>query len=242
MISKATKLLSLAAQRNFRRALRHGTAAGTEHIPFLRSINPQLVVDVGANKGQFSVAAAFVHPRATIVAFEPLPRPAKIFRAVFAENPNVRLVEAAVGRIRGKANVNVSAREDSSSLLSIGAEQVRNFPGTHAIGVSETEIAPLHQFLEPKLAQPALLKIDVQGYELEVLRGTHEMLRSFRWIYAELSFVRLYEDQPLAHDIIAYLAEREFSLSGVYNLVNSKAGSPLQADFAFERQGDVIAN
>jgi hypothetical protein len=60
------------------------------------------------------------------------------------------------------------------------------------------------------IISPALLKIDVQGYEKQVLQGCEPPLQNFDWIFVELSFVELYKGQALAPSILAWLAERGF--------------------------------
>ena len=95
---------------------------------------------------------------------------------------------------------------------------------------------PLTEFLSTgEIEQPALLKLDVQGFELKALKGCEELLHCFYWIYAECSFAELYEGQALADEVIAWLRERRFYLTGVYNMVYDGAGLAIQADFLFQR-------
>jgi len=99
-------------------------------------------------------------------------------------------------------------------------------------------VAPLDNFISAAdLVAPALLKIDVQGFELEALQGCASLLGSFQYVYVECSFVELYEGQALAHDVIGYLGEHGFRLSGIYNTHYDKSGLAIQGDFLFERVG-----
>jgi len=82
-----------------------------------------------------------------------------------------------------------------------------------------------------------LLKLDVQGFELEVLKGCRSMLDYFSRVYVECSFVELYEGQALAHEVIDYLHQHGFRLSGVYNMTYGKEGIAVQADFLFTKAG-----
>jgi hypothetical protein len=79
----------------------------------------------------------------------------------------------------------------------------------------------------------ALLKIDVQGFELDVLQGCEDILNRFSHLYIECSFIELYEGQALAHQIIAWLEQRSFILVGVHNLYYQKNGMAVQGDFLF---------
>ena len=88
------------------------------------------------------------------------------------------------------------------------------------------------------IAAPALLKLDVQGYELQALRGCETLLDAFAWVYCECSFVELYEGQVLADEVIAWLRAHGFALLGAYNMAFDHAARAVQADFLFGR-GDV---
>jgi hypothetical protein len=133
--------------------------------------------------------------------------------------------------------MHLSKRDDSSSLLAITRLQDEIFPGTEEVGTVVVRVAPLAVFLEAdSIVEPALLKIDVQGYELEVLRGCEPLLRRFDVVYCECSFVELYEGQCLAGDVIAWLAERGFTMTGVFNAAYDASGRAVQADFLFTRR------
>jgi hypothetical protein len=80
-----------------------------------------------------------------------------------------------------------------------------------------------------------LLKLDVQGYEMEALRACGDLLDKFTYVYAEGSFVELYEGQVLADDLIAWLREQGYELVGSYESVRDEHGQTVQADMLFER-------
>ncbi|WP_372695310.1 FkbM family methyltransferase, partial [Immundisolibacter sp.] len=86
------------------------------------------------------------------------------------------------------------------------------------------------------VAAPALLKLDVQGFELKALAGCADVLPSFAWVYVECSFMELYAGQAFADEVIAWLRERKFVLRGVYNTAYDREGRAVQADFLFERR------
>lgn len=234
---RARKLMAVAAHP-FRYAafFRHGVAPAIEHNVVLRDLNFDFVVDVGANRGQFSLVCRSLRPTARIVAFEPLAEPARIYRAVFDGDSGVRLLACALAPLRGEMTINISGRDDSSSLLPISKAQTDNFPGTEKVAVRTVITGPLPDFVQPSdLGEANLLKIDVQGFELEVLKSAEPLLARFRWIYAECSFVPLYEGQALAEEIMAWLASRGFRLAGQFNPSHARMdGSLLQADLLFE--------
>jgi hypothetical protein len=86
-----------------------------------------------------------------------------------------------------------------------------------------------------EIFEPSLLKIDVQGYELEVLKGSLLSLSKFTYVYCECSYLPLYEGQPLASDIVKFMMEQGFELDGVYNTCHTKQGDAIQSDFLFKR-------
>jgi hypothetical protein len=83
-----------------------------------------------------------------------------------------------------------------------------------------------------KLPTPDLLKLDVQGYELEVLRGAEATLRQTRAVLCEVSFREFYTGQPLFTEVVAYLGARGFTLHALAE--GTALGAPLvQADALF---------
>jgi len=239
MISKfflLRKFLIINMSPLWRKALwRFHIAAGVEHIAALSCLDSlRMVVDVGANKGQFALAIRQRFPETYILSFEPLVEPASLYRVLFRNDDRVRLVEAAIGVEACEAEIHVSARDDSSSLLPITAQQSLFFPGTAEIGVRKVQIIRLEDAIE-FLHEPALLKIDVQGYEMQVLEGCGDYLYRFTWVYVECSFVELYEGQALADAVISWLRCHGFSLRGVYNMTYDDSGKSIQGDFLFSR-------
>jgi FkbM family methyltransferase len=176
-------------------------------------------------------------PDCRIVAFEPLPGPANMYRKLFAPDPLVQLYQCAIGEGNGTRNMHVSMRDDSSSLLPITARQVAFAPGTEEVSTQIVDLATLRSLIEPsKILHPALLKIDVQGYEKHVLAGCQDLLSCFEYIYCEMSFRELYKGQPLSHSIIHWLDERGFCLEAVNHVSFDQKNIPVQADFLFLRR------
>jgi FkbM family methyltransferase len=214
----------------------HDILSGTEHLPVLVS-HIATVVDIGANRGQFALAARVYAPNARIIAFEPLHEPANIFRAVFRNDAQVKLHQAALGNVKGERKFHVSASDDSSSLLPISKFQESLFPGTGMVRTEKVSISPLNKYLKAcDIIAPAFLKIDVQGFELEVLRGCESLLSHFSYLYVECSFLELYVGQPLVGEIISWLQKRGWCLKGVHNTIYDRQGNSVQADFLFSNQ------
>ena len=236
--ARARKLFKVLRDPSYRRALRYGVAASTEHdaIPLRRDF--QTVIDAGANRGQFAVFAARRFPRAAMICFEPLPEPGLRIRRVLEDTGRLKLWEVALGAVNHEAEFHVSASDDSSSLLPIGPYQRKAFPGTAERSVRTVQVRRLDQVLQPgDLVSPVMLKIDVQGGELGVLQGAHGILESIDTVLVEASFVELYDGQPLVDDVWDHLRGHGFACRGVWSISYGAKGECLQADLLFARPG-----
>lgn len=217
-------------------ALIKNAAAGTEHRTVLERLNFDFIVDVGANRGQFALISRKIFPHAKIHSFEPLAEPAQIFKNVFGNDPNITLHICAIGREKTTATIHVTSADDSSSMLPVTKMQSSMFPGAAEKETRQVTVLPLSQVLGDISIPPAsLLKIDVQGFELEVLKGSEDILDKFSHLYIECSFIELYEGQALAHQVVAWLEQRNFVLSSVHNLYYGKKGMAIQGDFLFSK-------
>ncbi len=205
--------------------------------PWLRQSGVRTVIDVGAHKGEFACAIRAVLPGARIYAFEPLEDCYEILRRKLGANGHGRAFLAAVGRRDGTLTLWRSSYAKSSSILPMAELHKVSFPWTATTTPQNVEIKSLDSYngqlqLEPKV----LLKIDVQGYEAEVLRGAAQLLQKVDCILLEISFRPLYEGQPSFAEIHSLLHEAGFSYSGnLEQLLSPLDGSLLQADALFVR-------
>lgn len=217
-------------------ALVVGVAPAVEHRNVLRSLNVDGVIDVGANRGQFSLACRFALPGVPVVAFEPIPKEAETFRKVHGAQHEVTLIESALGETKGAATLHLSKSADSSSLLPIGKKQTELFKNTAEVGTITVPVSRLDDFAGSWVGRSRqLLKLDVQGYELNVLRGATETLKTCAYVYAECSEVALYDGQALRAEVEVFLGTQGFAAQGRYNeQVNN--GQLIQADYLFARR------
>ncbi|PKN88631.1 MAG: FkbM family methyltransferase [Chloroflexi bacterium HGW-Chloroflexi-8] len=215
-------------------------AAGVEHSILFSTLclkNFQTIVDVGANRGQFALVARNYFPNAKIISFEPLIEPALIFKSLFQSDPHVSLHEYALGPEQKEMIIHVSKADDSSSLLPITSLQSTLYKGTEEKELRKVKVKPLDGVLSiSEIKRPALLKMDIQGFEKQALQGCKNLLSSFSFIYVESSFVELYLGQTKAFEVIAFLTEYNFFLTGIYNISYDKKGIAIQGDFLFTNQ------
>jgi FkbM family methyltransferase len=218
---RAQKLVRLLPHRSYRAALRQGVVASVEHqsVPFESDF--RTVLDVGANTGQFALFALHRFPQARVYSLEPLGSALDKLREV--TSTRVTVLPYAASSAAGEATLHITAENDSSSLLQPAEDEV----------VADAQIVTRRlDELVTDLERPVLLKIDVQGYELEVLRGSERLLGSIDQILVECSFRQLYAGQSLADEVICHLRDR-FRLEGVFGIAYDRQGRALQADLLF---------
>ncbi len=196
---------------------------------------PRTVIDVGANKGQFSRAAAVVFPGARIVAFEPLASVAAAWRENLADVAGAEVHVCALGAEAATVAFHPHEYSLSSSVLPLapgaGGE---GGGGAGELEPVEVPLRRLDDVVEPDgLAGPVLCKLDVQGYELEVLRGAPETLRRVDALVVELAFERHYEGQPLFTEMLDELAGRGFVLDVPIDVRRDEAGTVVEMDGLF---------
>lgn len=236
-LAHSSKLARLATSPQFwRPAFRTRTAAAIEHLEMLELIQPETIIDVGANKGQFSLAARYASPSALILAFEPLAAAADIFELNFAKDPSARLFRLALASQEGQMPFHVANRADSSSLLAPGEGSAAGY-AVRADRIVDIPVKRLDQVLQTTdLKGLTLLKVDVQGTEPDVVLGAGALLHRIDFIYLEASFVELYDRQMLAGDLVDTLSRLGFAWRGVFNRSVTRAFGPTQADLLFERR------
>ena len=232
-----TKMLRVLWIPEYRSAfLRTRVVASTEHDRILGGLQLNTVVDIGANRGQFALCIRRLYPNAQIFSFEPLPKPAAGWMRNFGADPRARLFNKAIALQSGSATMNVSRWDVSSSLLPFAQAQHDNFPFTEEASKEVVETATLDSCIEEHLIRDsALLKLDVQGFELSALQGCERLLGRFRNVYVEASFIELYVGQALATEVIGFLFSRGFNLVCVANLSYGSSVRPIQADFLFSK-------
>ena len=233
-----TKVLRVLWIAEYRRAfLRTRVVASTEHDRILGGLKLSTIVDIGANRGQFALCIRRLYPQAQIFSFEPLRKPADTWVRNFAADTRARLFNKAVALQSGSATMHVSRWDVSSSLLPFAQAQHDNFLLTEEASREVVETTTLEACIEEHMiGDSALLKLDVQGFELSALQGCGRLLERFSYVYVEASFIELYVGQALATDVIEFLFNRGFNLVCVANLSYGASVRPIQADFLFSKK------
>ena len=205
---------------------------------WLIACNIHTVLDVGANKGQFAKLAREVFPFARIYSFEPLPNCFGELQNALAGDKNFIPFNFAVGSKESTGSFFPSYHSPSSSFLKMEDLHKEAFPYTHEGQVSQpitVTVNTLDNLLSGfVLEKNILLKIDVQGFEKEVIEGASKILEQTKVIIMEVSFSKLYHDQPLFHEVYQKIYEHHFiyhgNLAQMYHPVTSEI---VQADAIF---------
>jgi len=190
------------------------------------------VLDIGANRGQFCLFAHEVFGVRRIDAFEPLSECADDIRSIL---PFVTVHEVALSDSAGERQFHISRANDSSSLRQITSNQTKHFPGTEEAEIRRVVTTTFEAWSSGRsIVRPSLAKIDVQGSELNVIRGMGSIIEQIDYVYTELSFVELYEGQALAGEVVCHMNKLGFDLVGLFNIKQDGMRS-IQADALFCR-------
>lgn len=173
------------------------------------------IIDVGANTGQFAVMINKVFPDAVIYSFEPLPACFEDLKKNTAHIAQCFSYQTAMGRAPGKHLFNQSGYTPCSSFLEPTELLTNQIPLTEHVSAIEVRVDSLDRFFEKRsLSEKTLLKLDVQGFENEVILGGKTFLNSVDVIVTEVAFDPQYKKQPLFDDINALLRDFGFVYHG----------------------------
>lgn len=247
-MSQLVGAAQIGLSRDGRRALRSWKPFSVTAFSMLcalraSGVSPATIVDGGANIGQFSRAAVETFPGARVIAFEPIPAVAAVFRSNLADCDRVTLHEVALGAEDASTTIHVNAYSPASSLLHLSVESKTAFPEVVEQADVEVAVRRLDGVLEGvALAAPLLVKLDLQGFELEALRGAQRTLDQASHVLLEVSFRRLYEGEPLFDEVYQHLAARGFRFACPLAFLRDATGRTVQMDALFERVGSGGSN
>lgn len=194
------------------------------------------IIDVGANRGQFSLTARMLAPSIRIVAVEPLPSCAMFLRHAIGQGRG-RVIEMAAGMEEGEVQFYEAAVDKSSSTLVMTELHHEEFPWTGVSASSVVRQGRLDSMIDvDELVGNVLLKVDVQGAELAALMSASGLLPRIDAVIVEVDFEEHYVGQSTPDDIVRFLLDSGFHFAGVVELLerHSDAGV-VQADLLFRR-------
>lgn len=208
-----------------------------EYIDYARifkNINDiDLIIDVGANRGQFAKIFRYFYPSTQIYAFEPLPEVFRYLETTFLDDSMFKGLNIALSNNDGTASIMKNESSAMASFLKL-KRRFTEFGDVEETGFMEIPTARLDSI--GLKFENGLLKLDVQGFEKQVLEGAQETLNYVKYILIEVSFIEIYSNQDLFHDIYEYLTRRGFDYVWAFNQNISKdINLPIQQDALFIR-------
>lgn len=209
-------------------------------IAAIENFGIDLVVDVGANTGQFSGELRDGGFSGHILSFEPLSRAHQILLKNSKGDDHWEVFpRCAIGDVDGEVMINVSENSVSSSILPMLNSHREAAPQSSYVMKENTPIFKLDSILPRKIEgfNSILLKIDTQGFEWNVLDGAMNVLPQIKAVQMELSLIDLYEGQHLWLECIERLKNLGFALWSLQPaFTDHKTGQTLQFDGLFIRQ------
>ncbi len=188
----------------------------------LAFLDVDCVLDVGANVGQYH---DFLRDKVlyggTIVSFEPVSRHVALLREHARSDPDWHIEGYALGASPGTLPINVMVSDQFSSFLEPDESHVADYHGLNQRDhIEDVEVQTLDAIL-PALQKRLgfkrpYLKLDTQGFDIEVLRGGEHSLSMMRALQTEASVLGVYKGMPTYTETIAYLGERGFDVTGFY--------------------------
>lgn len=213
-----------------------------QFVKQLQSHHVDVVLDIGANSGQYAADLRWHAYQGRIVSFEPLAGPFSILQSRASSDPGWDCQRCALGDSDGTVTINVAGNGgESSSVLPMLQSHRDAFPAANYIGTEQVPIRRLDS-LAPEILGPteqAFIKIDVQGYEETVLAGGKSTLAErCVGMQLELSLQALYEGSILIRDAFDLAYSMGFTLTGLMPIVADPGnGRLLQTDGIFFRNG-----
>ena len=171
-----------------------------QNLPPLR---PKVIYDLGANIGMASLGFATLYPEAQLYGFEPLPSNFEVCRLNYQNLPNARLFPWALG-----ARTELTSFEFNEDPQGGHLGTVQGNPALHAQGHIDVQVYSIADLVRvQKLPPPEFLKIDVEGAEVEVLRGIGEVAQSIKRVFVET------HGESLKAECFKWLREHGFQVS-----------------------------
>jgi FkbM family methyltransferase len=213
------------------------TVAGLR-ASLIEALSVSVVLDVGANTGQFAIALREMGYVGRIISFEPLSSAFDKLRTTASLDGRWQVLNTALGDTDGVVEINIAGNSQSSSILSMMRTHSDAAPESSYIGSERVKAARLDSlWSDLKIdKQGVFLKIDTQGFEPQVIAGAVASLSRVAMIQLEVSLTHLYEGDVLFSDLYATLRRFGYHLIALEPaFVDPDSGVLLQGDAIFVR-------
>jgi len=191
--------------------------------------NRLAVVDIGAYDGDSTFYLAKRLPNNEILGFEPNPEPFTIAKSNSSRHPNVKMFNIGFSGITGEKSLFVTNDLVSSSLLQVG--DTNEFEFKKSISVKVSTLDDFFLNYEGIL----LIKLDVQGAELDILKSGNETIAKTRFILTEMLNANLYDGSCQYFDVDLYLRNAGFKMHSIFSDYNHAGTKYFDALYFNER-------
>ena len=180
-----------------------------------------MVLDVGANVGQFGQELRLIGYEGLILSFEPDPASFRALQKVAAADGRWEALNLALGSAPGEAPFNIMARSDFNSFRAPSTASTTTFVELNqvveTIAVKVETLGALFPNLQAKhrFKRP-YLKMDTQGFDLEVFTGARDILPQLVGLQSELSIKPIYTGSPDWRSVLAVFEAQKFELAALY--------------------------
>jgi FkbM family methyltransferase len=203
-----------------------------------RSFTPTGILDVGANRGDWTKMALSVYPTAKVVMIEPLDEMDAPLLALCRERPSCRRVKAGVGRTEGDLFQSIWKPDLGTSTFLPGPDDNQIRAGTQR----RTHVITIDSILTQDTDfPPDLVKLDIQGFELEALMGGNILFGKTELFIIETSLFSFMDRQPITREVISFMADRGYEIYDVTESVRRPSDGALgQIDIAFAKAHGLL--
>lgn len=215
-----------------------------QHLAWLLSAyDINLVIDAGANLGQFALSLRSIGYAGRIISFEAVSCIAKKLDRLTSGDPEWIAIPYALGSHDSIASMNVSPGT-GSSMLTPSEYGMNAFVDLRSWNIEAVPVRRLDgavSHLVPIINEKRVfLKMDTQGYDLEVFAGARDIMPQIVALQSELPVLEIYENMPSMAEALAIYQHSGFHVTGAFPVtIEAQTGRILEFDCVLARPGMV---
>jgi FkbM family methyltransferase len=203
----------------------------------LRRASATLVVDGGANRGQWAQAIRKEFHNLSILSVEPISSAFEVLASHAAKDSSWKCINVALSDQMGRATMNVASNGQQSSSLLNPKNHLEYYPSVDFPETQETQVVTLDS-LDISNNEHVYLKLDLQGHELPALKGARKLLHQVVGIELEMTTVEMYEGQATFLEVASYLESLGFKVYSLSDPFRGQDGQTIYLDVLFARGGE----